>query len=73
MKGKGHRYVLLWMGPKLDPVKLSESTGWMDKVTNYENSNLITRSRVRMGHEEESLLSLFPEGFVIFNGQKDSL
>lgn len=42
----------------------------MDVVTNYENSNAITRCRVRKGHEEESLLSLFPEGFVTFIGKR---
>ena len=40
----------------------------MDIVTNYENSNLITRSRVQRGHEEESLLSLFPNGFINYVG-----
>lgn len=42
----------------------------MDLVTNYENSNLITRSRVRRGHEEESLLSLFPNGFITHQGKR---
>lgn len=45
----------------------------MDIITNYENSNLITRSRVRKGHEEESLLSLFPEGFISYVGKKQTV
>jgi putative hemolysin len=42
----------------------------MDIITNYENSNAITRSRVRRGHEEESLLSLFPDGFITYVGKR---
>lgn len=45
----------------------------MDLVTNYENSNSITRTRVRRGHEEESLLSLFPNGFIIHQGHRAPL
>jgi putative hemolysin len=42
----------------------------MDIITNYENSNEITRTRVRRGHEEESLLSLFPNGFITHTGKR---
>ena len=59
----------MWMGPKLDPQEYSETSKYMDIVTNFENSNLITRSRVRKGHEEESLLSLFPNGFINYVGK----
>lgn len=65
LKGKNHRYVLLWMGPKLNSIEISETSKYLDMVTNYENSSDITRTRVRRGHEEESLLSLFPNGFII--------
>lgn len=58
------------MGPKLDPKEYSDTSRYMDIVTNYENSNLITRSRVRKGHEEESLLSLFPNGFITYIGKR---
>lgn len=70
LQGKRHRYVLMWMGPKLDLQQLSETSTFMDMVTNYENSNLITRNRVRRGAEEESLLSLFPNGFVTYFGRR---
>ena len=73
LKGKQHRYVLMWMGPKLDPKEYADTAKYMDIITNYENSNLITRSRVRKGHEEESLLSLFPNGFITFVGKKVSV
>jgi hypothetical protein len=72
LKGKKHRYVLMWMGPKLNALQISETSRFMDIITNYENSNLITRARVRKGHEEESLLSLFPEGFITYQGKKQS-
>ena len=70
LKGKKHRYVLMWMGPKLDPDQYSYTSKYMDIITNYENSNEITRSRVRKGHEEESLLSLFPNGFITYQGKR---
>lgn len=60
----------MWMGPKLDPQAYAETSKVIDVVTNYENSNLITRSRVRRGHEEESLLSLFPNGFITYTGYR---
>jgi len=66
LKGAKHRYIVMWMGPKLNSEELSITTGYMDKVTNYENSSMITRNRVRKGHEDESLLSLFPNGFFIY-------
>ena len=70
LKGKKHRYVLMWMGPKLDPKEYSDTARYMDIITNYENSNLITRQRVRRGHEDESLLSLFQNGFINYVGKK---
>eukprot|EP00347_Sterkiella_histriomuscorum_P023803 403333332 len=70
LKGKGHRYVLMWMGPKLEAEQHTATSTYMDIVTNYENSNLITRTRVRRGHEEESLLSLFPNGFITHTGKR---
>lgn len=71
LKGKRHRYVLMWMGPKLDPEEYSYTSKFMDIITNYENSNEITRQRVRKGHEEESLLSLFQQGFIIHLGRRE--
>lgn len=61
------------MGPKLDPEEYSHTAKHLDIITNYENSNLITRQRVRKGHEEESLLSLFPDGFITYIGKKISV
>lgn len=65
LQGTGHRYVIMWMGPKLEAEQHTATSTYMDLVTNYENSNSITRTRVRRGHEEESLLSLFPNGFIV--------
>lgn len=60
----------MWMGPKLDPEEYSHTSKYMDIITNYENSNEITRNRVRKGHEDESLLSLFPNGFITYIGKR---
>jgi hypothetical protein len=72
LKGKRHRYVLMWMGPKLEAEEYTYTSKYMDIITNNENSNSITRQRVRRGHEEESLLSLFPNGFIIYQGTRTS-
>lgn len=56
------------MGPKLAPEDLPKTAEAMDILTDYVNSTEITRQRVRRGHEEESLLSLFPNGFVVHQG-----
>ena len=60
----------MWMGPKLNSLEITNSSKYMDIITNYENSSSITRTRVRRGHEDESLLSLFPNGFVIHLGKR---
>ena len=73
LQGSAHRYVIMWMGPKLEAEQHTATSTYMDLVTNYENSNSITRTRVRRGHEEESLLSLFPNGFVIHQGRRAPL
>lgn len=70
LKGKKHRYVLTWMGPRLNALEITHTSTYMDIVTNYENSSTITRQRVSRGHEDESLLSLFPHGFIIYNGKR---
>ena len=43
LKGKNHRYVLMWMGPKLDPDQYTVTAKYFDILTTYENSNEITR------------------------------
>ena len=43
LKGKKHRYVLMWMGPKLNSLEVTTTSKHMDLITNYENSSFITR------------------------------
>ena len=63
----------MWMGPKLNMEEQSASSKFIDILTNYENSSSITRTRVRRGHEEESLLSLFPSGFITLHGKRQPI
>ena len=70
LKGKGHRYIIMWIGPHLSLDQYTETSKFFDVLTNYTNSWEITRVRVKRGHEEESLLSLFPGGFVINMGYR---
>jgi hypothetical protein len=66
LKGKNHRYILMWMGPKLDSGEISKTSNCMLELTGFATGSDITMTRVRRGHEEESLLSLFPSGFITF-------
>lgn len=70
LKGKDHRYILMWIGSHLSLDQYTETSKFFDVLTNYTNSWEITRVRVKRGHEEESLLSLFPGGFVINMGYR---
>lgn len=63
----------MWMGPKLNSLEVTNSSKYMDIITNYENSSSITRTRIRRGHEDESLLSLFPNGFIIHVGKRQPI
>ena len=54
---------------KLQGIWVNITLNCLDIVTNYQNSSEITRSRVRRGHEDESLLSLFKGGFITYNGK----
>lgn len=65
LQGKNHRYIICWMGAYLVAELHTRTSTYMDILTNYEQSDEITRQRVRKGHEEESLLSLFPKGFIV--------
>jgi Gelsolin repeat len=70
LKGKNHRYIVMWIGPHLNFDQYTETSKFFDVLTNYVNSQEITRQRVQRGHEEESLLSLFPNGFMIYQGNR---
>ena len=56
----------MWIGPHLKLDDYTKTAVFFDVFTNYTNSYDITRQRVQRGHEEESLLSLFPQGFMIY-------
>lgn len=70
LQGKNHRYIVMWIGSHLSLDQYTETSKFFDVLTNYTNSWEITRVRVKRGHEEESLLSLFPSGFVIHMGYR---
>ncbi len=70
LKAKDHRYIVMWIGPHLNFDQYTETSKFFDILTNYTNSYEITRLRVQRGHEEESLLSLFPQGFMVYMGNR---
>lgn len=65
--------MITWVGPGgLDDelAKISEATV---ALTGGVLSTLETRTRVKKGHEDEGLLSFFPEGFTILDEARMSM
>lgn len=69
IQGESHRYLIQWFGPRLPSDQVSEYRDYLAKLTNYEfKPNEITRTSVMQGHEDDSLLTFFPNGFICHDG-----
>ena len=67
LKSPTTQFIITWVGPGgLDDelAKISDATV---ALTGGVLSTLETRTRVKKGHEDEGLLSFFPEGFTILD------
>ena len=74
VKGANHRYVIQWFGPRLNSQKQSEYRKFMDVVTeNILSPREITRITVMQGHEDDTLLTFFKNGFICHDGPYMSL
>jgi hypothetical protein len=71
VKGENHRYVIQWFGPRLPSDVQSNYRKYMDIVTNNILSpREITRITVMQGHEDDTLLTFFPNGFICHDGAR---
>lgn len=67
LKSPTHEYFINWMGPKVLTENMAKMNTGMDALTNFELTNKMTRIRLRKGHEDETFLSFFPDGFAILD------
>lgn len=69
VKGSNHRYIVQWFGPRLPSDQVSAHRAYMDKLTDYVlEPKMISRVSVMQGHEDDTLLKFFPNGFICHDG-----
>ena len=74
VKGQHHRYLVQWFGPRLPSDQVSAHRAYMDKLTNNILSpREISRVTVMQGHEDDTLLKFFPNGFICHDGPRMDL
>lgn len=65
----GLRYLIQWFGPRLSADLISDYRKHMAFLTGGEyRPRDILRVTVRQGHEDDSLLKFFPNGFICHDG-----
>lgn len=58
-----------WFGPRLPSDKVSEYRSYLDILTDYTFiPSEISRISVMQGHEDDTLLTFFPNGFMCHDG-----
>ena len=71
VKGANHRYLVQWFGPRLPSDQVSAHRSYLDILTDYIFSpREITRVSVMQGHEDDTLLKFFPNGFICHDGPR---
>ena len=71
VKGENHRFIIQWFGPRLPSDVQSDYRKYMDMITdNILSPREITRITVMQGHEDDTLLSFFPNGFICHNTER---
>jgi hypothetical protein len=69
VKGEDHRYLIQWIGPRLPGDETIKFRDYMAKLTDYIFSpNEVTRLSVSQGHEDDTVLKFFPNGFICHDG-----
>ena len=69
IKGDGHRYINQWFGPRLPSDQVSAFRDYTAQLTNYVYiPSEITRTSVMQGHEDDTFLTFFPNGFICHDG-----
>jgi len=67
LKSASHEYFINWLGPRTLSENISKMATTMDGLTGGVLTNHMTRMRVKKGHEDESFLAFFPNGFAILD------
>ena len=66
--------MIQWFGPRLPSDEVSRLRLHMDILTGGEfRPNEWTRVSVKQGHEDDTLLTFFPAGFICHDGEYQSL
>jgi len=69
VKGQYHRYIIQWFGPRLPSDQVSEYRSYLAELTDHQFiPSEITRTSVMQGHEDDSFLTFFANGFVCHDG-----
>lgn len=64
-----HRYLIQWFGPRLPGDLVSKFRKHCDILTGgILSPREITRISVQQGHEDDTLLTFFPSGFICHDG-----
>lgn len=73
VKGEKHRFIIQWFGPRHPSEVQSAYRKYADQLTEGVHASDITRLTVMQGHEDDSLLTFFPSGFLIHDGVRQSV
>jgi hypothetical protein len=74
IQGSKHRYLIQWFGPRLPSDEVSRLRLHMDILTGGEfRPNEWTRVSVKQGHEDDTLLTFFEDGFICHDGEYQCL
>lgn len=73
VQGTSHRYIIQWFGPRLPSDVQSNYRKFADILTGGVHQNDWTRTTVMQGHEDDTLLTFFPNGFVCHDGPRASM
>jgi hypothetical protein len=69
VKGEHHRYVIQWFGPRMPSDEVVAHREYLAILTDRVYSpKEITRVSVMQGHEDDTLLTFFPNGFICHDG-----
>ena len=63
----GHRYTIRWFGPRSTVEQLQAAAKATEELYGGTFTSDDTQYSVKKGHEDETFLSLFPEGFAILD------
>jgi len=67
LKSNKHEYFINWLGPRCTGLEVSKMADAMLALVGGVYTSDMTHIRVKKGHEDDALLSWFPQGFLILD------